>query len=199
MSIVAIDGPTGVGKSTTARRLAAALDCPLLLDPVSVNPLLDDYYTGSADPAAALTAELVFLRSRAALLMAAPADQPVVADFSVMRTAPFAEFLDDPGDRQVVLDEMHDWIERGPRPGVLVLLSAEPAALLARVRARDREAEGGLTIDHLVELRRHFAAWSDSMRSQADEVIDVDTSEWDPRRHADLDALAAQVRTALAS
>lgn len=197
MSIVAIDGPTGVGKSTTTRRLAAALGCPLLLDPVSVNPLLDDYYTGEATPAAALAVELAFLRSRAELLAAAPADQLIVADFSVMRTAPFSEFLDDPKDRQTVLEEMHDWIGRGPRLDVLVLLRAEPPALLGRVRDRDRTSESDLTIEHLVELRSHFDAWGEAMREQADTVIEIDTSMWDPRNDADLDALIVEIRAVL--
>ena len=197
MSIVAIDGPTGVGKSTTSRRLAAAFGCPILLDPVSVNPLLDDYYTGEAAPAAALAVELAFLRSRAELLAAAPTDQTTVADFSVMRTAPFSEFLEDPKDRQLVLGEMRDWIERVPRLDVLVLLRAEPEALLGRVRARDRAAEGDLTIEHLVELRRHFARWRDDMREQADTVIEIDTALWDPRNDGDLDALIVEIHAVL--
>ena len=198
MSIVAIDGPTGVGKSTTTRRLAAAFGCPLLLDPVSVNPLLDDYYTGEATPAAALEVELAFLRSRAELLAAAPTDRLTVADFSVMRTAPFSEFLSDPDDRDTVLTEMRGWIETSPPVDVLVLLRAEPPALLRRVRDRDRDSEGDLTIEHLVELRIHFDAWRDEMCRQAKTVIEIDTAHWDPRDDADLDALIADIRAALA-
>ena len=74
MPFIAVDGPTGVGKSTTARALAEELDARLVLDPVSVSPLLDDYYTGDATPAAAIDTELAFLRSRAELLATAPAD-----------------------------------------------------------------------------------------------------------------------------
>ncbi|MEP1122918.1 MAG: deoxynucleoside kinase [Ilumatobacter sp.] len=197
MSIVAIDGPTGVGKSTTTRRLGASLGCPLLLDPVSVNPLLDDYYTGEAAPAAALAVELAFLRSRAELLAAAPTDQLTVADFSVMRTAPFSEFLDAESDRRTVLDEMRGWIARGPRLDVLVLLRAEPRELLTRVRDRDRAAESDLTIEHLVALRTHFDTWHDQMCAQADTVIEIDTSRWDPRDDSDLGALIVDVRAAL--
>ena len=112
---MAIDGPTGVGKSTTSRAVAERLGADLLLDPVSVSPLLDDYYTGEATPSAALASELAFLRGRAELMASADPDQLVVADFTVLRTAPFAEFLTDPDDRRLVLDEMRQLMASGPR------------------------------------------------------------------------------------
>ena len=194
---MAIDGPTGVGKSTTSRAVAERLGADLLLDPVSVSPLLDDYYTGEATPSAALDAELAFLRSPAELMASADPSRLVVADFSVMRTAPFAEFLEDPADRARVLAEMRDLMSAGPRLDVLVLLSAQPDALLDRVRLRDREAEVDLTLDHLVALRRHFASWRTELLAQADVGIEIDTADWDPRRPADLAALLGRIAPAL--
>ncbi len=193
VTIVAIDGPTGAGKSTTARAIAGRLGAGLLLDPVSVSPLLDDYYTGEATPSAALASELAFLRGRAELLASADPDQLMVADFTVLRTAPFAEFLEDPNDRRRVLDEMRRLMERGPRIDVLVLLHAEPDALLQRVRTRDRRAEADLTIDHLVELSRHFTSWRNELLAQADAAIELDTATWDPRRTSDLDDLLRRI------
>ncbi len=155
--------------------------------------MLDDYYTGEATPSAALDTELAFLRGRAELLAAADPDRLVVADFTVLRTAPFAEFLEDPNDRRRVLDEMRRLMEHGPRIDVLVLLHAEPDALLERVRTRDRRAEVDLTIDHLVELSRHFATWRDELLAQADATIELDTATWDPRRTSDLDDLLRRI------
>jgi deoxyguanosine kinase len=193
MTLVAVDGPTGVGKSTTARAIARELGAQLVLDPVSVSPLLDDYYTGEATPAAALDAELAFLHSRADLLRKAPSDRLVVSDFSVMRTAPFAEFLDDPSDRDRVLDEMYAALATEPQLDVLVLLHAEPDQLLDRVRTRDRAAEVDLTIEHLHELRGHFATWHDRMLGQAKAAIVIDTADWDPRRKADVVDVVDQI------
>lgn len=197
MTLIAIDGPTGVGKSTTARAVAAALDADLVLDPVSVSPLLDDYYTGEANPAAALDAELAFLRSRARLLAdpnTARGDRFVVSDFSVMRTAPFSEFLDDPHDHLTVLSEMYTLLRDGPRPDVLVLLTGEPETLLTRVRSRDRSAEVELTLEHLEALQSHFATWQPQMLRQATTSFVIDTSDWDPRQPSDLDDLITRLR-----
>jgi deoxyadenosine/deoxycytidine kinase len=197
VSIVAIDGPTGVGKSTTSRAVAGALGATLILDPVSISPFLADYYTGEATPAAALAVELAFMRSRANLLIP-PADGAIaVSDFSVMRTAPFAEFLDDPNDRTRVLDEMHEAIALGPQIDVLILLRADPEELLRRVRTRDRAVETELTLEHLEALTRHFDRWQPAMLAQTDRPILIDTMEWDPRRPTDLDELVEQIRVSL--
>ncbi len=198
MSIVAFDGPTGVGKSTAARAVADRLDAELLLDPVSVSPRLVGYYNGHAVPSAVLDNELAFLRGRAELLASAAADRLVVADFSVARTGPFAEFLNDPDDRSVVVDEMHELLAAGPRIDMLVLLDADPVMLLERVQQRNRHAESDLTIEHLTELRDHFSQWRSELVGQADAVVEIDTTQLDLRRAETLDDLIARLAVVLA-
>ncbi len=137
--------------------LAERLDTAVLLDPVSASPLLDDYYTGEANTCRRNSTanspsyvDVLHPRRR-------PTGSAGVADFTVLRTAPFAEFLADPGDRDDRARRDASVDRRRHRVShVLVLLDAEPETLFERVRTRDRDAETELTLDHLVELRRHF-------------------------------------------
>lgn len=199
MSILAFDGPTGVGKSTVARLVADRIGAELLLDPVSVSPLLAGYYTGEASPSATLDHELAFLRGRAELLASAHDDRLVVADFTVARTGPFAEFLADPHERAVVIEEMRALLAAGPRIDVLVLLDADPETLLGRVRLRNRHAESDLTIEHLTELRHHFGGWRTELLDEAHASVEIDTTQQDLRRIEHLDDLTADLVTMLAS
>lgn len=196
MSIVAFDGPTGVGKSTAARAVAERLGGTLLLDPVSVSPLLGGYYNGRAVPSAILDDELTFLRGRARLL-STHEDRLVVADFTVARTGPFAEFLSDPDERASVIDEMRRLLAEGPSVDLLVLLDADAHTLLRRVHLRNRRTEGDLTIEHLTELRHHFGTWRSELLGQANAVIEIDTTRQDVRRLESLDDLAARIATML--
>ena len=197
MSILAFDGPTGVGKSTLARLVADRIGAEVLLDPVSVSPLLLGYYNGHATPSATLGNELAFLHGRSELLASAPKDQLVVADFTVARTGPFAEFLSNPEERQIVIDEMRARLTAGPPVDVLVLLDADPDTLLGRVQLRNRQAEGDLTIEHLTELRHHFGAWRAELLDQARAAIEIDTAQHDLRRSDHLDDLMARLATML--
>ena len=100
---VAIEGPTGVGKTTLATRLATALGAQAVLDPFEANPFLTQLFT---DPepteALALRAELTFLALRVAQLREIAdlltAGRSVVADWALLKQPIFAATTLDPDD-----------------------------------------------------------------------------------------------------
>ncbi|MEL6891994.1 MAG: deoxynucleoside kinase [Actinomycetota bacterium] len=200
MRYVAIDGPTGVGKSTTSRLLANRLGLPLLLDPVSASPLLDDYYVGYDTTESALAAEMAFLDLRASLVTIGDVGErdvrddtafgvDAVSDFTVLRTGPFAHFLDDVSHRRRVLDELERRLASCVGPSAFVLLDAPAEVLLERVRLRNRDAEHALDLGHLRALTGFFAEWRDRLLAQTDRHLVIDTTTWDPHRPAHLDTI----------
>ncbi|MGD8532970.1 MAG: deoxynucleoside kinase, partial [Gammaproteobacteria bacterium] len=60
---IAIEGPIGVGKTSLARKVAASLDCDLVLERAEENPFLERFYRDPVN--AALPTQLYFLFQRA--------------------------------------------------------------------------------------------------------------------------------------
>jgi deoxyguanosine kinase len=168
VAYVAIEGPTGAGKTTLAERLALALGAIAVLDPFEANPFLTGLLT-SEQPAAplALRAELTFLALRVAQLREVAgllaAGHSVVADWALLKQPIFAAATLDPADAARVAATVDVWAGSLPAPDVLIGLSAPTATLHSRVRQRGRDIEAGLTSAQLAALATAFeaayAAW----------------------------------------
>ncbi|WP_344611218.1 deoxynucleoside kinase [Dactylosporangium salmoneum] len=162
-----MEGPTGVGKTALAERLAAALDATAVLDPYESNQLLPQLAAGGPDPVLALQVEMTFVALRVAQLrqIAALLDAGrfVVADWALLKQAIFAATVLDPTDTARVAATVEVWAGSVPTPDLLVGMSAPAGTLQARIRARGRVFEAGLTHDYLTDLSAAFdaafAAW----------------------------------------
>ena len=90
---IAVEGPIGVGKTTLAKRLAEDFEAELLLEAVSDNPFLQQFYANRET--AALATQLHFLLTRLRQLEALHQQQlfqPVqVTDFLLEKDKLFAE------------------------------------------------------------------------------------------------------------
>ncbi|RZU46574.1 deoxyadenosine/deoxycytidine kinase [Krasilnikovia cinnamomea] len=159
---IAIEGPTGVGKSTLAAALARAMDGELLADPFTVNPYLEALLTGDPTPELPVLVELTFVALRVAQLRAAAATLAaggtVVADWALLKTPIFAGTTLPAGDAQRIADTCTVWAPSLPTPDVLIGMSASLPTLRARVARRGRAMEAGLTPAALRTLRAAFDA-----------------------------------------
>jgi deoxyadenosine/deoxycytidine kinase len=101
---IAIEGPTGVGKTTVARRLAPVLDAVLMLDPIEENPFFPKLLAdpGGGDSELALRVELTFLALRIAQLRRIEAllavGSSVVTDWAMFKQPIFATTTLDTAD-----------------------------------------------------------------------------------------------------
>ena len=195
--VVAIDGPAGVGKSTVARAVAAALGLPHLDTGAFYRAVGLAVARAGADPADA--AEVLAVASRADLDFAGGVmlldGEPVSEAVRSPEVAALASAISIfPEVRQVVVQQQRAWVERRggravvegrdigtvvfPEAAVKVYLVAD-AAERARRRARDNEAEGQplSAIERQLRARDH----ADSTREAsplrpAEDAVTIDTT-----------------------
>jgi deoxyadenosine/deoxycytidine kinase len=195
---IAIEGPTGVGKSALAERLATRLDATLALEELD-NPFLGDFY--AERPGAALQAQLFFLLSRhrqqSALRQADLFTQLTVCDYLFDKDKVYAYLnLDD--NELFIYQRLYDLLSRDILPPDLVVyLQAPTDVLLKRLRDRTRDAEVEMPmpdagyLQELNEAYHHFF-----FHYTASPLLVVETSQFGPEAGDELlDDLIRQIDT----
>ena len=134
---IAIDGPTGVGKTALAVRLAARLDATSVLEEAE-NPFLTDFYAGR--PGAALQTQLFYLlnrhRQQVTLRQADLFAQTTISDYLFDRDKIFAYLnLDD--NELFIYQRLYDLLAHDvPSPDLVIYLQAPTDVLLRRAGER---------------------------------------------------------------
>ncbi|GAA4690949.1 deoxynucleoside kinase [Phytohabitans rumicis] len=194
---VAVEGPTGVGKTTLVNRLSQPMDAKPFLDRFEANPFLERLYaarTPQEADAFGLLAELTFVALRVVQLreihtqLAAGAH--VLADWAMVKHAAFAAATLDPADRDRVARTCALWASDVPSPDLVIHLRADPATLLSRVAGRGREMERGLTEAYFSTLS---AAFDSVLPAWGAPVLTVDAASLDVFNESAVARLADQV------
>ncbi len=155
---IAFEGPIGVGKTSLARKVAASLECELLLERAEENPFLERFYK---DPVhAALPTQLYFLFQRARQIQEMRQSDlfaPVrVTDFLLEKDQLFAKLtLEDQEYRLYEQIYRHLAID-APVPDLVVYLQAPVDVLIERVRRRGLDYEINIQPDYLRRLSEAY-------------------------------------------
>jgi cytidylate kinase len=195
--VVTVDGPAGVGKSSVARAVAAALGVPHLDTGAFYRAVTLAVVRSGVDPADGAAALAVAATARldyadgVMLLDGEPVTEAVRAPEVVALVSAVSAF---PEVRRVVVDRQREWVSRRggravvegrdigtvvfPAAPVKVYLVAD-AAERARRRARDPEAAGQAVEDIERQLRARDHADSTREASPlrpAEDAVTIDTT-----------------------
>ena len=156
---IVVEGPSGVGKTSLAKRLAKSFETDLMLEGADENPFLERFYQ---DPrSGALPAQLFFLFQRVRQIedmRQADMFQPVrVADFLMEKDPLFAELT--LGAEELKLYEQvyaHVTVD-APVPDLVVYLQAPEDVLLKRISRRGIKYERKIDAEYLRKLSEAYS------------------------------------------
>lgn len=188
---VAIEGPTGVGKSTLAAFLGHRLNANIFFDPFEANPFLSEWHSiGRASPELALRVELTFLGLRLAQLrhiaQVLALGGMVITDWHLLKQPIFAATTCTMADTELIAATCQLWADALPAPDVLLAMSASPGTLHHRIRQRGRAMETDIGQQRLRELGQAFDAAFDRYRGP---MLRLDADAFDVFNPASVDQL----------
>ena len=190
--LISIAGIIGVGKTTLARGLAEALDCPMIAEAYDTNPYMPQVYAGRKD--LALDSQLYFLNSRVEQIGAdkLTPGTAAVTDYVFDKEMIFATKTLSPEQLGSYMPT-HDAIAAAVAECVLaVYLHDSPAACIARIDSRNRPYEKKIDLPALEAFAqaydRLFAGWRKCP------VIRLDASRFNCKDTAQVSILADEVR-----
>jgi len=151
---IAIEGPIGAGKTTLAKKLAETFHYPLLLEPVSENPFLTDFYREARSNA--LPTQLFFLLNRARQIGELAEDDlfhpTLVADFLIEKDRLFAQINLDQDELQLYEQIYRKLDINAPPPDLVIYLQAPVNILSERIKRRGIASEQYIEQEYLTRL-----------------------------------------------
>jgi deoxyguanosine kinase len=177
---IAIEGPTGVGKSLLADRLGSRLDATVVLDETD-NPFLADFYLER--PGAGFQAQLFFTLSRhrqqSALRQSDLFSQLTICDYLFDRDKIYAYLnLDD--NELFIYQRLYELLAADmPSPDLVIYLQTPTDVLKRRLRERERANPELPSVDddyvrELNEAYTHFF-----FHYTATPLLVIETSQFD--------------------
>jgi deoxyguanosine kinase len=156
---IVIEGPIGVGKTTLAAKLAAALSAELILERADDNPFLERFYRNPR--AGALPAQLYFLFQRAQQLAALKQHDmfaPLrVADYLIDKDRLFARTTLDEEEYRLYDRVYAQLAIEAPKPDLVIYLQAPVDVLLSRIARRGIQHEQFIDRGYLERLNDAYA------------------------------------------
>lgn len=159
--LITIEGPTGVGKTSLAVRVAKTFGWHAELEVFEDNPFLPRYY-GNGEKCA-FQMEMFFLNSRYKQVVKLREEYlnkgiSVIADYHILKNLIFAQLTLDE-EEFPIFEQMYNYLSNGfPSADLIIFLNASVKTLQYRQSKRGRLFEQGLQSDYLEQLCSSFKA-----------------------------------------
>jgi deoxyadenosine/deoxycytidine kinase len=191
---IVVEGPIGVGKTSLARRLCAALSADLVLEQAAENPFLERFYRNPR--AGAFPAQLYFLFQRAQQLASLNQQDlfaPVrVADYLLDKDRLFARITLDEAEYELYEQVYAKLGIVAPKPDLVVYLQAPVDVLLERIAKRGINYEQQIERGYLERLNEAYARFFHEY--EAASLLIVNAASIDPvNNQSDFDELFATI------
>lgn len=152
MTMIAIEGVIGVGKTSLARYLCDELNATLVLEVFEENPFLSSFYLDR--DRYAFQTQMFFLLSRYQQMRdLEKLARPLVSDYMFQKDKLFAtQTL--AGDEMEMYEKIYSaLLENTTPPDLIIYLRADTETLLKRIAIRDRSYERNMDADYIDGLR----------------------------------------------
>ncbi|AGH98044.1 deoxynucleoside kinase [Micavibrio aeruginosavorus] len=187
---VEIIGGMGVGKTTLCNAFTR-LGIHCVNENLANNPYLNLAY---ADPASyGFYSQLSFyLGNFFTIRQSTQADRVTVFDFSVVTDRAYASlFLKDEAQR-LALETIDFLEEKEGQADLYLYLTCSPETQMARIRARNRDHEKGVTLDFIRDLEGHLANHAVRAAERGARIRTIDTEKFDLLNDADFVAVLGE-------
>jgi deoxyguanosine kinase len=158
---ITIEGVIGVGKTTVTRLLTEALHGETLFEIVEENPFLKDFYADR--DSWALQTETFFLLNRVKQLedtaKRLKAGATVISDYNVVKNRIFAGLTLSGAKREKYMQLFSILTDDLPHADMVVYLKADQAAVMERIRRRDRSFERNMDPDYIRRLAGEYEVY----------------------------------------
>ena len=175
---IAIEGCFGVGKSTVAKGLALRRNSKVLLEYFESNPFLRSFYENPVENA--FETEFAFLLQHFHQLKAETEiaeKSEVIADFHLGKDLLYGDLnLSDSRAKRLFGELYQLCLEKTPRPGLLIFLSATTGLLIERIRSRKRDFESQIEFKYCDAVNN---AYEEFFKQHSGKKLRVEMNEWD--------------------
>jgi deoxyadenosine/deoxycytidine kinase len=191
---IVIEGPIGAGKTSLARKLAAASGAHLLLEQPGANPFLERFYRDGRRYA--LPTQLFFLFQRVQLLEGLKQldlfHSLVVGDFLLQKDPLFARLTLADDEMRLYDTILEQLAPNMPAPDLVIYLQAQADTLIDRITRRGDPIEASISDGYLRSLVDAYTRFFHQY--DAAPVLMVNTEHLNPiDRDADFDLLLSRI------